>query len=95
MTSQIKTGIPSPDLSKASAAWTRLRHEELQGQVADFAAQLATLENSISRISPLSKTLGRVFGWGALGKLEKARFKLNYKKEELADFEALQLVNEP
>lgn len=95
MTSQIKTRIPSPDLAKASAAWTRMRHEELQGQVADFTAQLATLEKSISRISPLFKTLGRVFGWGPIGKLERARFKLNYKKEELSDFEALQLVNEP
>jgi hypothetical protein len=33
--------------------------------------------------------LGRAFGFGAAGKLERARFKAGYKQEQLAEFESL------
>ena len=37
----------------------------------------------------LLKMLGRAFGFGAAGKLERARFKVSYKREQLAEFESL------
>ena len=39
----------------------------------------------------LLKMLGRAFGFGAAGKLERARFKVSYKREQLAEFESLHL----
>ena len=33
--------------------------------------------------------LGRAFGFGAAGKLERARFKVSCKREPLAEFESL------
>jgi len=92
---QIRTETTSPALAQPTTAWVCHRHEELQGHVADFAAQLETLEGEISRSSALSKALGQAFGWGPTGKLERARFKLDYKREELAQFESLYLANEP
>jgi hypothetical protein len=35
--------------------------------------------------------LGLAFGFGAAGKLERARFKVSYKRQQLAEFESLQL----
>jgi hypothetical protein len=95
MDNQIRTESTPPALAQPTTAWMCHRHEELQGQVTDFAAQLAALEGEISRSSALSKALGRVFGWGPTGKLERARFKLSYKREELAQFQSLYLANQP
>ena len=54
-----------------------------------FAAQLAALEQQYARSSALLKMLGRAFGFGAAGKLERARFKVSCKREQLAEFESL------
>jgi len=75
-------------------AWVRHRHEELQKEAALFAAQLVALEQEYARLPALLKTLGRVFGFGPAGKLERARFKLSYKREQLAQSESLYPVNE-
>ena len=69
----------------------RHRHEELQKEAAVFAAQLAVLEQQYARSSAIIKMLGRAFGFGAAGKLERARFKVSYKREQLAEFESLHL----
>jgi hypothetical protein len=47
------------------------------------------LEREYDRSSALLKILGRAFGLGAAGKLEEARFKVSYKREQLAEFESL------
>jgi hypothetical protein len=39
--------------------------------------------------------LGRAFGFGAAGKLERARLKVSYKREQLAEFESLHLDGRP
>jgi hypothetical protein len=49
------------------------------------------LEQEYARSSALLKMLGRAFGFGAAGKLERARFKVSYKREQLAEFESLHL----
>ena len=69
--------------------WVRQRREELQKDAAVFAAQLAALEQEYARAPALLKMLGRAFGFGAAGKLERARFKVSYKREQLAEFESL------
>ena len=73
-------------------AWVCYRYGELQEEVTNFAAQLAALEQEYARSNALTKALGRAFGFGA-GKLEWARFKLSYKREQLAEFESQYLVN--
>jgi 50S ribosomal subunit-associated GTPase HflX len=60
-----------------------------------FAAQLAVLEQEYARSPPLLKMLGREFGFGAAGKLERARFKVSYKREQLAEFESQHLDGRP
>ncbi len=69
--------------------WGRQRREELQKEAADFEAQLAALEQEYARSSAIAKILGRALGFGAAGKLERARFKVSYKREQLAEFESL------
>ena len=71
------------------------RMEELRRQAAVFEAQLAALEQEYARSSALSKMLGRAFGFGAAGKLERARFKVSYKREQLAEFESLHSEDPP
>jgi len=75
--------------------WVRRRREELQKEVEVFAAQLAALEQEYARSPALLKMLGRAFGFGAAGKLERARFKVSYKREQLAEFESLHLDQRP
>jgi hypothetical protein len=65
------------------------RCEELQKEAAVFAAQLVVLEQEYVRSPALLKMLGRAFGFGAAGKLERARFKVSYKRQQLAEFEFL------
>jgi hypothetical protein len=67
----------------------RQRREELHKEVAVFAAQLVALEQEYDRSHALLKMLGQAFGFGAAGKLEGARFKVSYKREQLAEFESL------
>jgi len=79
----------APVLTKQDNEWARQRREELQKEVAVFAAQLVALEQEYARSPALLKMLGRAFGFGAAGKLERARFKVSYKREQLAEFESL------
>ena len=75
--------------------WVRQRREELQKEATVFAAQLAALELEYDRASTLLKMLGRAFGFGAAGKLERARFKVSYKQQQLAEFESQHLDGVP
>ena len=68
--------------------WFHREAEKLRGEVAVLAAQYAALEQKSLRSSGLVQKLGRAFGFGAAGKLEWARFKLNFKQEQLASFVA-------
>jgi hypothetical protein len=68
--------------------WFRHRGEELKEEVAVLKAQLAELEQKNLRSSALIRKLSEFFGFGAAGKLDWARFKLNFKQEELDRFEA-------
>lgn len=61
---------------------------ELKEDVAIFEAQLAALEQENLRSSILFRKLGLYFGFGAAGKLERARFKLSFKQKELNRLEA-------
>jgi hypothetical protein len=89
MKSQPGTGAELTMLTEQDNEWVRQRREELQKQAADFEAQLAALEQEYTRSTTLLKLLGRAFGFGAAGKLERARFKVSYKREQLAEFESL------
>jgi hypothetical protein len=95
MKNQLGTNAGSPVLTEQDNELVRQRREELQKEVAVFAAQLAALEQEYARSSALFKMLGRAFGFGAAGKLERARFKVSYKREQLAEFEALHLDGRP
>ena len=89
MKNQSGTDAGSPLLTEQGNEWVRQRREELQKEVAVFAAQLVALEQEYARYSSLFKMFGRAFGFGAAGKLERARFKVSYKREQLAEFESL------
>jgi hypothetical protein len=89
MKNQSGTNAGSPALAEHDNEWARQRREELQKEAAVFAAQLAALEQEYARSPALLKMLGRAFGFGAAGKLERARFKVSYKREQLAEFESL------
>jgi len=89
MKNQLGTNAGFPVLTDQDNKWVRQRREELQKEVAVFAAQLAALEQEYARSPALLKMLGRAFGFGAAGKLERARFKVSYKREQLAEFESL------
>jgi hypothetical protein len=66
----------------------RRRGEELKEEVSILEDQLAELAQRNLRSSALIRKLGEFFGFGAAGKLEWRRFKLNFKQEELNRFEA-------
>jgi hypothetical protein len=89
MKNQPGTIAGSPVLTEQDNEWVRQRREELQKDATVFAAQLAALEQEYARSPALLKMLGRAFGFGAAGKLERARFKVSYKREQLAEFESL------
>jgi hypothetical protein len=95
MKNQLGTNAGPSVLTEQNNEWVRQRREELQKEAAVFAAQLAALEQEYARSSALLKMLGRVFGFGAAGKLERARFKVSYKQEQLAEFESLHLDGRP
>jgi hypothetical protein len=89
MKSQSGTNAGSPALAEQDNEWARQRREELQKEASVFKAQLVALEQEYARSPALLKMLGRAFGFGAAGKLERARFKVSYKREQLAEFESL------
>jgi hypothetical protein len=95
MKNQPGTNAESPMLTEHDNERVRQRREELQQEAAVFAAQLAALEQEYARSNALLKMLGRAFGFGAAGKLERARFKVSYKQEQLAEFESLHLDRRP
>ena len=95
MKDQSGTNARSPVLTEQDNEWVRRRREELQKEAAVFAAQLAALEQEYARSPALLKMLGRAFGFGAAGKLERARFKVSYKREQMAEFESLHLDGRP
>ena len=95
MKGQSESNAISSAFTEQDSDWARKRHEELQTEAAAFAAQLAELEKEYARSSSLLKILGRAFGFGAAGKLERARFKVSYKQEQLAEFESLHLDKRP
>ena len=59
---------------------------ELKEEVATLEAQLTTLEQEHLRSFILFRKLGRYFGFGAAGKLDWARFKVEFKQKELDRF---------
>ena len=95
MKNQLGTNAGPSVLTEQDNEWVRQRREELQKEIAVFAAQLAALEQEYARSPALLKMLGRAFGFGAAGKLERAQFKVSYKREQLADFESLHLDGRP
>jgi hypothetical protein len=62
--------------------------ENLKEEVAVLEAQLAELEQKNLRSPILLRKLGEYFGFGAAGKLVWARYKLNFKRDQLDRFEA-------
>jgi hypothetical protein len=62
--------------------------ENLKEEVAVLETQLAELEQKNLRSPVLLQKLGEYFGFGAAGKLSWARFKLDFKLEQLDRFEA-------
>ena len=64
------------------------RVENLKEEVAVLEAQLAELEQKNLRSPVLIQKLGEYFGFGAGWKLAWARYKLNFKREQLDRFEA-------
>jgi hypothetical protein len=68
--------------------WFQRGVENLKEEVAVLEARLAELEQKNLRSSVLLRKLGEFFGFGAAGKLDWARFKLNFKREQLDQFEA-------
>jgi hypothetical protein len=89
MKNQPGTGVGPTVSTEQDNEWVRQRREDLQKEAAVFEAQLAAVEEAYARSTTLLKMLGRAFGFGAAGKLERARFKVNYKREQLAEFESL------
>jgi hypothetical protein len=57
--------------------------ERFKEDVAVLQAHLAGLEQENLRAPVFMQKLGRYFGFGAAGKQDWVRFKLNYKQEEL------------
>jgi hypothetical protein len=68
--------------------WFQRGVENLKEEVAVPEAQLAELEQKNLRSPVLRQKLGEYFGFGAAGKLSWARFKLDFKREQLERFEA-------
>ena len=95
MKNQPGTGVVPTVSTEQDNEWVRQRRKELQKEAAVFEAQLAELEQEYAASSTLLKMIGRAFGFGAAGKLERARFKVSYKREQLAEFEFLHLDRRP
>ena len=95
MKNQPGTNVGPSVLTEQDNEWVRKRREEVQKEAAVFVAQLAALGQEYARSSALLKMLGRAFGFGAAGKLERTRFKVGYKQEQLAEFESLHLDGRP
>jgi hypothetical protein len=95
MKSQPGTGAEPARLTEQDNEWVRQRREELQKEAAVFESQLSALEQEYAASSTLLKMLGRAFGFGAAGKLERARFKVSYKREQLAEFVSLHSDGRP
>jgi len=89
MKNQLGTNAGSPMLTERNNEWAPKRREELRKEASVFEDELAALEREYARLPALLKMLGRAFGFGAAGKLERARFKVSYKREQLAEFESL------
>jgi hypothetical protein len=67
--------------------WFQRGVENLKEEVAVMEAQLADLEQKNLRSPVLFQKPGEYFGFGAAGKLVWARYKLNFKQEQLDRFE--------
>ncbi len=59
--------------------------ERLKAEINVLEASLAEMERENLRSPVFVQKLGRVLAFGAAGKLEWARFKLNFKREQLDD----------
>jgi hypothetical protein len=68
--------------------WFRGGVENLKEEVAILEAQLAELEQKNLRSPVLLQRLSAYFGFGTAGKLVWARYKLNFKRDQLDRFEA-------
>jgi hypothetical protein len=79
--------MPSAKFEQAPLQFRR-GVENLKEEVAVLETQLAELEQKNLRSPVLLQKLGEYFGFGAAGKLGWARFKLNFKQEQLDRFEA-------
>ncbi len=77
--------MPNAKIEQGSL-WFRRRTAELEDDVAVLTAQLVELEQKNLCSPPIIRKLGEFFGFGAAGKLERTRFKLNFKQEELDRF---------
>jgi hypothetical protein len=91
MQNQMGVGAKPTVLTEQDNEWANQRREDLHNQATVFESQLAALEQEYARSTALLKMLGLAFGFGAAGKLERARFKVSYKRQQLAEFESLQL----
>jgi hypothetical protein len=89
MKNQWETGAKPAVLTEREIEWVGRRREELQNQAAVLEAQLAALLQEYASSSALFNMLGRTFGFGAAGKLERARFKVSYKRQQLVEFESM------
>lgn len=68
-------------------AWFCHRAEELQQEGALLEAQRGQLEQKKARSPALIQALGKFFGLGTGEKLNWVRFKLNFQREQLDQFE--------
>jgi hypothetical protein len=67
--------------------WSHHEVEKLKEEVAVLVTQIIELEQKNLRSPVFLQKPGRYFGFGAAGKLDWARFKLDFKQEELDRFE--------
>ena len=67
--------------------WFQRGVENLKEEVAVLEAQLVELEQKNLRSPVLLQKLGEYFGFGTAGKLVWARYKLNFKRDQLDRFE--------
>ncbi|HQR35273.1 MAG TPA: hypothetical protein PLK30_21215 [Blastocatellia bacterium] len=58
----------------------------MKAEINVLESSLAELERENLRSSLFMQKLGRILAFGAAGKLEWARFKLNFKREQLDEF---------
>jgi hypothetical protein len=82
-----RTKITGPIIEQGHS-WFCGKTEELHQEVSVLETQLAELEQKSSRSPALLQMLGKYFGFGTAEKLNRVRFKLKFKREELCRFEA-------